>query len=162
MLILQPSKPTMFQTFSLVFSLVILASSAWAGPIKGQVKYTAAVPAPKVIKTGKYAKVCGPEITDPSLLVSNQGVQNVVVWLSGKDAKKKLKGEPGNYTLNQKNCVYEPHIVVMMKDSELQILTSDPINHNIHTYSFENDPINIMFTPGQEHTQEFEEAEPFE
>jgi len=47
----------------------------------------------------------------------------------------------------------------MVKDSELTILTSDPINHNIHTYSFDNDPINIMFIPGQDHVQEFEEAE---
>jgi len=45
-------------------------------------------------------------------------------------------------------------------DSELKIHTSDPINHNIHTYSFENDPINIMFLPGQDvYSQEMEEAE---
>lgn len=48
----------------------------------------------------------------------------------------------------------------MPRDSELEIRTQDPINHNIHTYSFENDPINIMFTPGQDHVQEFEEPEP--
>ncbi|MFQ5482723.1 MAG: hypothetical protein ACE5ER_08185 [Nitrospinaceae bacterium] len=103
--------------------------------------------------------MCGPESVDQSLLVSNQGVQNVVVWLSGKNAKK-LKGEPGTYQLNQTRCQYEPHILPMMQGSELEIITSDPINHNIHTFSFDNDPINIMFTPGQEHAQEFDEPEP--
>jgi len=62
--------------------------------------------------------------------------------------------------LDQKKCKYEPHVVAMPVDSELIIHTSDPINHNIHTYSFENDPINLMFLPGQEaYSQEMEEAE---
>ena len=48
----------------------------------------------------------------------------------------------------------------MPVDSELKIHTSDPVNHNIHTYSFENDPMNIMFIPDQEeYIQEMEEAE---
>ena len=48
----------------------------------------------------------------------------------------------------------------MPVDSELKIHTSDPVNHNIHTYSFENDPMNIMFIPDQEeYSQEMEEAE---
>jgi len=82
----------------------------------------------------------------------------VVVWLDGEMAKK-LKNKPGTYSINQKNCAYSPHVLAMPKGSELQILTSDPINHNIHTYSFDNDPINIMFLPGQDYSQEMEEPE---
>ena len=47
----------------------------------------------------------------------------------------------------------------MIKDSELKILASDPTNHNIHTYSFDNDPINVMMTPGQDYIYQFEEPE---
>ncbi len=136
------------------------AATSIAAPIKGTVTYKGTIPEPVVTKTGKYKKVCGATFTDESLLVEKNGVQNVVAWLSGKDAKKKLKGKPGTFTLDQKKCRYEPHITVMSKGSELEILSSDPINHNIHTYSFDNDPINIMFTPGQDHIQEFEEPEP--
>ncbi|MBT3516484.1 MAG: hypothetical protein HN465_02775, partial [Nitrospina sp.] len=65
-----------------------------------------------------------------------------------------------DHKLNQKKCKYEPHVIAMPVDSELKIHTSDPINHNIHTYSFENDPINIMFLPGQDaYSQEMEEPE---
>ncbi len=148
---------------TLILTLLITAlpfTSAFAGTIKGVVHYNGPVPEPQVIDTGKYKKACGTGFTDESLLVKEKAVQNVVVWLSGKDAKKRLKGKPGSYTLDQKNCRYEPHVTVMMKGSELEILSSDPINHNIHTYSFDNDPINIMFTPGQEHEQEFDEPEP--
>ncbi len=145
---------------TLLLTLLVTTTASLATPVKGTVTYKGFVPEPVVTKTGKYKKVCGAKFTGESLLVKDQGIQNVVVWLSGKDAKKKLKGDPGTYTLDQKKCHYEPHVTVMSKGSELEILSSDPINHNIHTYSFDNDPINIMFTPGQEHLQEFEEAEP--
>jgi plastocyanin len=130
----------------------------WAGTISGIVKFEGTVPAPKVTKTGKYKIACGEESVDDALMVDHEGVQNVVVWLSGKKAKK-LKSKPGTFTLNQEKCRYVPRVLAMPKGSEVEILTSDPINHNIHTYSFENDPINLMFTPGQEHVQEFEEPE---
>lgn len=135
-----------------------LASPIQAGTLKGEVKYTGKIPDPVVHQTGKFKKVCGPEIQGESLILENQKVKNVVVWLDGKMAKK-LKNKPGTYSINQKNCAYSPHVLAMPKGSELQILTSDPINHNIHTYSFDNDPINIMFLPGQDYSQEMEEPE---
>lgn len=135
-----------------------LASPIQAGTLKGEVKYTGKIPDPVVHQTGKFRKVCGPEIQGESLILENQKVKNVVVWLDGKMAKK-LKNKPGTYSINQKNCAYSPHVLAMPKGSELQILTSDPINHNIHTYSFDNDPINIMFLPGQDYSQEMEEPE---
>ena len=151
----------MLRTLTFITLLTALPlSPALAGTLKGTIHYNGAVAEPPVIDTGKYEKACPVELKDESLLVKDKAVKNVVVWLSGKDAKKKLKGKPGTYTLDQKDCRYEPHVTVMTKGSELEILSSDPINHNIHTYSFDNDPINIMFTPGQEDVQAFEEPEP--
>jgi len=148
----------MYKLIFATFSLLILTSPVHAGTIKGEVKYSGKVPAPVTHKTGKFKKVCGPEILDESLILENQSVKNVVIWLEGKQAKK-LKNKPGAYTIDQKKCAYYPHVLAMPKGSELKILTSDPINHNIHTYSFDNDPINIMFLPNQDYTQEMEEPE---
>jgi plastocyanin len=148
----------MFKIIFATFSLLILASLVHAGTIKGEVKYSGKAPSPVTHNTGKFAKVCGPQISDESLILENQKVKNVVVWLEGKQAKK-LKSKPGTFTIDQKKCTYSPHVLAMPQGSELKILTSDPINHNIHTYSFENDPINIMFLPGQDYTQEMEEPE---
>ena len=148
----------MFKIIFALFLALALASPIQAGTLKGEVKYTGKIPDPVVHQTGKFKKVCGPEIQGESLILENQKVKNVVVWLDGKMAKK-LKNKPGTYSINQKNCTYSPHVLAMPKGSELQILTSDPINHNIHTYSFDNDPINIMFLPGQDYSQEMEEPE---
>jgi len=142
-----------------MISLILFPlSPAFGGNLTGQVTYFGEVPAPKIINTGKYSKACGPKIILQPLLIKNNGVKNAVISISGKDAKK-LKSSSGEYILNQENCVYSPHIVVMPKESELEIQSSDPFNHNIHTFSFDNDPINLMFMPGMEHEQEFEESE---
>ena len=148
----------MFKTICSVMLLLIPLNSSFAGTLSGQITYSGEVPAPKIIKTGKYSKACGPEIVSQSLIVENKGVKNAVVWISGKDAKKLAK-KPGEYTISQDKCRYSPHVIAMVAESELEIHSSDPFNHNIHTYSFDNDPINIMFMPGMDHEQEFEEPE---
>jgi polysaccharide lyase family 4-like protein len=140
----------------LILIFLLFPSLAFSGTIKGKVTYSAEVKLPKTLKTGKYHKVCGPEVPNEKLLVNDNGLMNVVLSLEGK----KLSGKPGEYLLDQKNCRYEPHVIAMMKDSELKIRSSDPINHNLHTYSFDNDPVNVMFLPNKDdYTQEFEEPE---
>jgi plastocyanin len=148
----------MFKLIFATFLLLIPTIPVDAGTIAGEIKYTGKAPTSVTHKTGKFKKVCGPEIPDESLILKNQNVKNVVVWLEGKHAKK-LKNKPGTYTIDQKKCAYSPHVLAMPQGSELKVLTSDPINHNIHTYSFDNDPINIMFLPNQDYTQEMEEPE---
>ncbi|MDH5762867.1 MAG: hypothetical protein OEZ51_07795 [Nitrospinota bacterium] len=148
----------MFKNTFAILSLLLVTPTVYAGTIKGEVSYTGKITPPATHKTGNFQKVCGPEIPDESLILSNQKVKNVVVWLEGKQAKK-LKSKPGTFSIDQKRCAYYPHVLAMPQGSELKILTSDPINHNIHTYSFENDPINIMFLPNQDYAQEMEEPE---
>jgi polysaccharide lyase family 4-like protein len=143
------------QTLLIIVALLV-PGLAFSGSIKGKIIYSAEVKLPKTISTGKYKKACGPEVPNEKLLVNDKGLMNVVVSLDGK----KLGGESGEYLLDQKHCRYEPHVIAMMKDSELHIRSSDPINHNLHSYSFDNDPVNIMFLPNKDdYTQEFEEPE---
>ncbi len=139
-----------------IFLVLGWPGPAYSGTIEGTATYTAKVELPKTLSTGKYRKACGPEVPNEKLLVENNGLKNVVLTIEGS----KLKGKPGEHKLHQEKCRYEPHVLVMMKGSELEITSADPINHNIHTYSFDNDPINIMFIPDQEpYTQEMEEPE---
>ncbi len=147
------NKAKLFTQFLL---LLLTPALAFSGTIKGKIAYSGDIKIPSVLKTGKYKKACGPEVANEKLLVNDKGLNNVVVSLKGK----KLKGKPGEYVLDQKDCRYEPHVIAMMQGSTLKIHSSDPINHNIHTYSFDNDPINSMFLPGQDSEElEFDEPE---
>ncbi|CAI2718530.1 hypothetical protein [Nitrospina watsonii] len=150
----------MFKGLFLTFSLFAMVGTSYAGSLHGTVTFSGTPPPPTIHKTGKYRKACGPEFSSQALLLHGQKVQNGVVWLTEKKGKALTQAPiTGDFKLDQKNCRYSPHIVAMPRGAELQILSSDPINHNIHTYSFDNDPINLMFLPGQEYVQEFEEAE---
>jgi hypothetical protein len=140
----------------LVTAILLVPGSAFSGSIKGKTIFLGKYDQLKPHKTGSYKKACGTDIQNESILINNKGVMNVVISLNGK----KLKKRSSDHKLNQKKCKYEPHVIAMPVDSELKIHTSDPINHNIHTFSFENDPINIMFLPGQDaYSQEMEEPE---
>ncbi len=140
----------------LILALLLAPGLAFSGTIKGATIFSGEGYPLALHKTGKYKKACGPEVPNETLIIDNKGVKNVVLSLHGKN----LKSTAGEYHLDQKKCRYEPHVLAMPVDSELKIHTSDPVNHNIHTYSFDNDPINIMFTPNQEaYSQDMEEAE---
>ena len=143
--------------FAYLFIFLILTpGSAISGSIKGSTLFLGKNIPLEPHKTGKYKKACGLTILNESMLLNKGKVKNVVISLHGKNLKRKT----GEHKLDQKKCRYEPHVIAMPVDSELKIHTSDPVNHNIHTYSFENDPMNIMFIPDQdEYSQEMEEAE---
>jgi len=143
--------------FAYLFIFLILTpGSAISGSIKGSALFLGKNVPLEPHKTGKYKKACGLTIINESMLLNKGRVLNVVVSLHGNNLKRKT----GEHKLDQKKCRYEPHVIAMPVDSELKIHTSDPVNHNIHTYSFENDPMNIMFIPNQEeYSQEMEEAE---
>ncbi len=138
-----------------IILFLALTSQAYSGSLKGTVKFSGEIPDQKPVKTGKFKKICGEEIPNQSFMVHKGGLMNAVIYLEGDD----LGGEPGEFVLDQKDCRYSPHIIAGKKGSTLVIKTSDPINHNIHTYSFENDPMNLMFTPGQEEEMDLDEPE---
>jgi plastocyanin len=64
-------------------------------------------------------------------------------------------------TLDQKGCVYIPHVIGMMAGQPLEILNSDPTLHNIHPLPVVNAGFNIgMPVQGMKQTRVFQKAEP--
>ena len=112
------------------------------GTISGTIKFAGAPPARKAIEVTKDKEVCAKEKHQSWDLVvgSDKGIENAVVSLT--EVKKGKKWASMKATLDQKGCVYRPHVVVMAAGGELEILNSDGILHNIHTYSKANPAIN--------------------
>jgi plastocyanin len=122
-----------------------LAVAGWAhadgGIISGTVKLDGAAPAPKQIEISKDKEVCGlkPHF-DQSLMVGNGGgIQYAVVSVT--DAKGAVT--PGTVKFDQKGCQYEPHVLAFPVGSTVQVINSDGILHNIHTYSEKNPSFNM-------------------
>jgi len=129
----------------------ILVSEAWGyeaievkngGTISGEVKFAGTPSTPEKISVTKDQEVCGKtEKVDESLLVGpNKGIQNVVVSIT--DIQKGKKMDETAATLDQKDCRYAPHVVLLPAGADLKIVNSDGILHNIHTYSTKNPSFN--------------------
>ncbi|KAA3598451.1 MAG: hypothetical protein DWQ06_12085 [Calditrichaeota bacterium] len=62
--------------------------------------------------------------------------------------------------LDQKGCVYVPHILGVMAGQEVKILNSDGTLHNIHTQSKENKAFNVAMPAARtEMTKKFKKVE---
>ena len=112
------------------------------GKIAGTVKFSGEAPAMAKIEATKDAEVCAKtEKFDESLVVGEgNGLKNVVVSIANIEKGKAQAGEGG--TLDQKECIYRPRVVLSPAGADLNILNSDGILHNIHTYSEANPSIN--------------------
>ncbi|MGH7278452.1 MAG: hypothetical protein ACREJG_07160, partial [Candidatus Rokuibacteriota bacterium] len=108
-----------------------------AGVIEARVTYAGA-PVVETIKINKDVEQCGTEARIETIAVGEgQGLTHAVVSVTG------LEGPPTAKTpqLDQKGCQFRPHVVAM-QTGDLEILNSDGVLHNIHTYSEANAPIN--------------------
>ncbi len=104
------------------------------GTISGKVTYDGTPPKPKQITITQDPSVCGTSrLEDAWSIAPDGGVENVVVYLVDIAAGKKMTA-PAQPVLDQKGCHYVPQVQVIAVGSELQIKSSDPILHNVHSY----------------------------
>jgi plastocyanin len=115
------------------------------GTVSGAVTYAGTAPAPAKLQVTKDVAVCGKEgHVDESLVVgANKGIKDVVVSIKGVKQGKSMDALGASFVLDQKVCVYRPHVVLVPVNKPLKILNSDGILHNIHTYGKKNPAKNI-------------------
>ncbi|MGH7206581.1 MAG: carboxypeptidase regulatory-like domain-containing protein [Nitrospiraceae bacterium] len=112
------------------------------GSVSGVVKAAGQPPAPKPIEVNKDQAVCGKSQPAESLILgAGNSVKNAVTRLTNISKGKPLDTAT-KVVLDQAKCRFVPHVVVVPVGATLEIKNSDPITHNVHTFSIENDPIN--------------------
>jgi plastocyanin len=68
------------------------------------------------------------------VLGSGNTMGNILVWVSkGLPSGKTFPVPKTPVTLDQKGCLYEPHVMGIMVGQTYRILNSDGVLHNIHT-----------------------------
>jgi len=106
-----------------------------AGTIFGRVTLSGPPPAPQRVKLGRYDPTCGalhPEgLAIRTIAVTRGGVANAFVWLkSGVSGSFPVPAGPA--VLDQRGCVYVPHVMGVRTGQAITIRNSDDTLHSIH------------------------------
>lgn len=127
------------------------------GTIVGTVVFDGDIPAVKTLKVNKDEQTCGHDNRESEELVINgdtKGIRNVVVSLADITAGK--KADAASAVLDQKECVFIPHILAVSVGSNVDLLNSDNIMHNLHSWSIRNPAFNEGVSGGGKLTKQFD------
>ena len=107
------------------------------GTISGTVRWSGPVPRLTQVSINKDAQICDPSAKKTRdlerLVIGPQGgVANTVVFLKDITRGKAMDLPPQRRLLDQKLCRYEPHILLVPANSELQMKSSDATPHTVH------------------------------
>ena len=103
----------------------------------------------------------GPVPNEMLVLGSGNSMGNIMVWVSkGLPAGKTWPAPKTPVVLDQRGCLYVPHVMGIMVGQAYRILNSDGILHNIHTLPTINRAFNrAMPATVKEATTAFDKAE---
>jgi mono/diheme cytochrome c family protein/plastocyanin/cytochrome c551/c552 len=116
------------------------------GPsITGTISFDGTPPPRKTFDVGTVPACAqqhpGGKITDDSLLVSPSGaIKDVIVYVKNAPSGAPV---PPPATLDQKGCMYSPHVLAVMRGQQVMISNSDTFDHNVHALPVENSQFNV-------------------
>jgi len=144
-----------------IFSITILsfvaaasasAADGW-GSVSGTIVWKGDVPEPQILHL-KDALITDSEICAVADVYKNdlvvdqktKGIANIFVYLpkAPKKINPELKDFDAQIVFDQKNCIFKPHSLLVRAGQSVEVLNSDPINHNTHTHPLRNSSENLV------------------
>lgn len=120
--------------------------------VKGVAKFVGSRPAPTHISMNadpSCAKLHpGGASSEEVLAAADGGLQNVVVFVSEGLGDRTFDSPTQPVTMEQKGCMYAPHVVTLRANEELDIVNNDATTHNIHPVPANNREWNKAQPPG--------------
>lgn len=139
------------------------------GQISGKVTLEGTPPDMPEIKAVQSVPQCKEMHKDPvyedNVLVGDHGeLQNVIVFIKPAEGQK-LEGpkleKPA--VLDQKGCMYTPHVIAVEVGQPVDVKNSDPFLHNVHALSIDNPGFNFaQVNVGEKQIQPFTTPETFQ
>lgn len=134
-------------TSSVILTLA-LAAPSWA-ELKGKVTLDGKPPELAPIDFSANPECAADHaqpVPDPSVILGpGQALKNVVVSVTAADGSHLPGKAPAQaVVIDQKGCLYSPHVVAMMIGQDLVFTDQDGWAHNVHSMSLDNPPFNFM------------------
>jgi len=119
------------------------------GSISGKVTFEGAAPKPKAISMAAVpqcaAMHANPVLDETIVVGANNELRDVVVYVTdGGKLGGTLPTAP--VILDQKGCIYVPHVVTLMAGQDLTVKNSDGFLRNVHALRKDNPEINVPQT----------------
>src|SRR5262249_20596257 len=149
-----PMKTRVTCFLSAVGGAVLIALAAGTAPVSGQaatgtivghVKYMGPTPVNPLIRMGADPRCnklyAGKRPTAPTVMVSaDGGFQSVFVYLEGSFPATPVPTTP--VVIDQKDCMFAPHMVGARIGQTLQVKNSDITGHNVHSLTMAGNEFN--------------------
>lgn len=116
--------------------------------IKGKVVFDGEAPKPKPLAIGGDQHCVKahpkPQPDQGTIVYAKDGntIPYVFVYVK-KGVKGKYDPPADAIVLDQKDCMYHPHVFGMVAGQKIQITNSDPTNHNVHSLAKKNPTFNF-------------------
>src|SRR5262245_29077269 len=143
------------------------ATPAPSGPVvtlSGSIHFEGTPPERKTIKMSAdetcHKQHTEPVLTEDVVVGASGGLRNVFVSVAGGLEGRQFAVPATPVVLDQKGCVYHPHVFGVMVNQPLKILNNDPTLHNVHAIP-ESGPGEFnkgMARAGMELTEKFTRA----
>ncbi|MGH9328343.1 MAG: carboxypeptidase regulatory-like domain-containing protein [Terriglobia bacterium] len=122
------------------------------GKISGTIKFEGVAPkvAPLSISHDRACQAAHPEplYSETGQVNANGTLPNVFIFIK-QGLRENMPVPPATpIILDQRGCMFVPHVLGVMVGQPLQILNSDPTTHNVQSAAKENRPHNQSQQPG--------------
>jgi len=139
------------------------AMSGGTASVKGTVKIEGTVPKPKPINMSADPSCAkqhsGPVFSQDILADSKGGLENVIVFVSAGLGDRTFDPPAQPAVIEQKGCLYQPHVLAMRANQPLEVVNDDPTTHNIHPLPTNNREWNKAELPGTKMDESFPREE---
>ena len=144
-------------------SLASSPSISNAANLKGTVKFEGTVPKPKLISMAadpSCAKQHSSPVLAQEVLTDSKGdLQNVIVFVADGLGDRTFDPPTQPAVVEQKGCLYSPHVLAMRANQPLHVVNDDPTSHNIHPTPANNREWNKADPPGSSVDESFAREE---
>jgi len=167
-----------FRNLALLVALVVTAlflsqpAANAAGPVnisskstslKGTVRILGPVPAAKPINMAADPS-CAKQHSSPAMsqeiVADAKGdLQNVIVFVAEGLGDQTFEPPSQPAVIEQKGCMYTPHVLAVRANQQLEVVNSDPTLHNIHPLPANNREWNKAEGPGATAEETFSREE---
>lgn len=119
---------------------------ATTGSIKGTVRLVGAPPPLKAIDMSAApacVKANAAPVIPPQVVIGDGGaLAEVAVYVKSGLGNRHFDAPQNSVILEQKACMYEPHVIALMVNQKLEVRNDDSTTHNVHLLAKTNQPWN--------------------